>query len=77
MDVDSNNSVFQLWRQDNHPIELSTAKMLQQRLDYIHHNPVEAGFVLSPEDYVYSSAKDYYGIPSELLSIKLVDQIVF
>ncbi len=74
--VNSNNTGFQLWRQDNHPIELSTAKMLYQKLDYIHNNPVEAGFVESADEYLYSSAKCYYGLPSFLLDIKLVEQIV-
>jgi hypothetical protein len=26
----------------------------------IHNNPVEAGIVDKPEEYVYSSARDYY-----------------
>ncbi|WP_261382259.1 hypothetical protein [Mucilaginibacter achroorhodeus] len=34
--------------------------MMQQRLDYIHNNPVESGSVSFPPDYLYSSAKDYY-----------------
>ena len=56
----SNNKEFQFWQQDNHPIELSTPLMLRQRLDYLHENPVRAGIVYEPEDYVYSSAIDYY-----------------
>ena len=28
-------------------------------LNYIHYNPVEAGLVTRPEDYLYSSARDY------------------
>lgn len=56
-----NNRGFQFWQQDNHPIELSTNEMIDQRLDYIHNNPVEAGFVIHPEDYPYSSARDYSG----------------
>ena len=28
---------------------------------YIHMNPVEAGFVEKAEDYLYSSARDFYG----------------
>ena len=35
----SNNRNFQLWQQDNHPIELSTEKMMHQKLDYLHDNP--------------------------------------
>ena len=55
----SNNKDFQFWQQDNHPIELNTAEMLKQRLDYLHQNPVRAGIVYEPQDYVYSSGIDY------------------
>lgn len=57
----SNNNGFQFWQQHNHPIELSTNEISQQRIDYIHNNPVESGFVENPSDWVYSSAKDYEG----------------
>lgn len=57
----SNNNDFQLWQQHNHPIELSTNEILQQRLDYIHENPVKAGFVRNPSDWLMSSARDYEG----------------
>jgi len=36
-------------------------EMFYQKLEYIHMNPVEAGFVEKPEDYLYSSARDFYG----------------
>ena len=57
----SNNTNYQFWQQDNHPVELTDNNMIDQRLDYLHNNPVEAGFVRLPEDYVYSSALDYTG----------------
>ncbi len=63
-----NNKNFQFtdfyctsWRQDNHLEELISNKFKDQKLDYIHNNPVEAGFVDIPEDYRYSRAKDYTG----------------
>lgn len=56
----SNNASFQLWQQHNQPIELSTIEMLRQKLDYIHNNPVTAGIVDKAEEYIYSSARDYY-----------------
>jgi len=31
-----------------------------QKLEYSHNNPVEAGTVEKAEEYIYSSAKDYY-----------------
>ena len=56
-----NNNDWQLWQQHNQPIELNTNEMMDQRLDYLHHNPVEAGFVSEPEHWRYSSAIDYAG----------------
>jgi len=57
----SNNNDFQFWQQHYHPIELSSNEMIDQRLDYIHMNPVAAGFVDVPEAWLYSSARDYHG----------------
>jgi len=41
----SNNRKYQFWQQHNKPIELSDNKILDQKLDYLHMNPVEEGFV--------------------------------
>lgn len=60
--ANGNNMINQLWQQDNHPIELSTNKMMDDRLNYIPNNPVEAGFTDKPEEYLYSSARNYMGI---------------
>ena len=57
----SNNNDWQLWIQHNHPIELRTKEMFYQKLEYIHQNPVKAGFVEKAEDYLCSSARDYCG----------------
>jgi hypothetical protein len=29
------------------------------KIDYIHFNPVRAGIVSNPQDYIYSSASNY------------------
>ena len=34
-------------------------KMFWTKLKYIHNNPVKAGLVARPEDYIYSSARNY------------------
>lgn len=34
---------------------------MDQKLDYLHYNPVEAGVVSEPHHYRYSSALDYSG----------------
>lgn len=56
----SNNHDWQLWQQHNKPIELLNIDMFYQKLEYIHRNPVESGFVENEEDYVYSSARDFF-----------------
>ena len=60
-DKSSNVSQYQFWRHDNKPIELWSNKVIKQKIDYTHNNPVEAGLVYKPEDYRYSSAIDYAG----------------
>ena len=54
-----NNKGWQFWQQHNKPIELWDTYMLEQKLNYLHQNPVENGFVINAEDYLYSSAIDY------------------
>ena len=58
----SNNESIQFWQQHNQPIELSiTTYAVESAIDYIHENPVKAGFVNKPEEYPYSSAIDFAG----------------
>ncbi|HTN07941.1 REP-associated tyrosine transposase [Agriterribacter sp.] len=56
-----NNNDWQLWQQHNKPLEILNIEMFYQKLEYIHMNPVEAGFIEKAEDYIYSSARDFYG----------------
>ena len=56
-----NNEQYQFWQQGNHPIELWSNEVIDQKLDYLHNNPVVAGWVDMPEHYLYSSARDYAG----------------
>lgn len=59
-------------QQHNQPIECSSNKMLNQRLHYLHNNPVEAGFVDHPECWKYCSAGDYTGRKG-LLEVSLIE----
>ena len=63
------NTSYQFWQQENHPIECSTEDILRTRMNYLHENPVRAGFVWKVEDYRYSSAIDYYTTRKGLLEI--------
>ena len=48
------------WKRRSLGIELFTHKVYQQKLDYIHNNPVRAELCKYPEQYHYSSAQFYY-----------------
>ena len=61
-----NNQDYQLWQQHNHPLELSDKEMIEQRLNYLHMNPVKAGFVSRSEDWKFSSARHYAGLEGML-----------
>jgi hypothetical protein len=100
-----NNVDFQFWQQHNHPIELNTNELMDQKLDYIYqcrllklhltlsygegwvrrlrkglskrhyyiyNNPVVSGFVENPEEWLFSSARDYAGRKG-LLEINFIE----
>jgi len=47
--------------------------MYNQRLNYLHWNPVTAGFVAKPQHWIYSSAIDYFTEKKGLLDIIILD----
>ena len=55
------NEKYQFWKQDNHPELLYSSRFIDEKVNYIHENPVKAGFVSRAEDYEYSSARAYAG----------------
>lgn len=63
---------YKFWQGEFHPIELNTNKMMDDRLQYIHNNPVEAGIVYEAESYLYSSAIDYGTNRKGLLEVEFV-----
>ncbi len=67
----SDNKNHKFWQDDNHAMEIFSEKFFEEKLNYIHNNPVRAGWVNKPEDYIYSSAGDYLGIKG-LLDLDLI-----
>jgi len=57
----SRNTNHQLWQQNNHTEELFSPHFMEQKLNYIHQNPVLEGWVAQPAHYLYSSAINYEG----------------
>jgi len=50
------NTVYQFWQNMNSPTMLYNNKIIDQKAEYIHQNPVKAGLVVEPFDWLYSSA---------------------
>ena len=57
----SNVQQSQFWQHNNRPIELWSPAVIEQKAEYIHNNPVVAGFVTEASHWQYSSAIDYSG----------------
>ncbi|MFT3752086.1 MAG: transposase [Paludibacter sp.] len=55
---------YQFWQDKSHPIELTSNEMIEQRINYIHENPVRTGIVAKAEEYLHSSARNYAGLSS-------------
>ena len=62
---------MQFWQQHNKPIEIWSLKVFEQKLEYIHNNPVESGFVTNPIDWKFSSARNYGNNDHTILQIDL------
>ncbi len=54
--------IFQVWTHENHAIYLYSPEFIREKFEYLHDNPVRAGLVEKPEDYLYSSARFYAGL---------------
>jgi putative transposase len=62
---------YRFWQEGNDAQEIFLADYYDQKLNYIHNNPVNAELVNCPEDYRYSSAIDYAG-GKGLLKVEIV-----
>jgi REP element-mobilizing transposase RayT len=58
---DRSRQEYQLWQQGSHPQQITSDAMMEQKLAYIHNNPVRRGYVDEPAHWRYSSARDYEG----------------
>ncbi|MBN7813325.1 transposase [Algoriphagus sp. H41] len=54
-------SNYKFWNDGLHAVWVESAVFFEQKLHYIHRNPVEAMVVEEPEEYLFSSARDYSG----------------
>lgn len=55
-------TTYQLWQEGFQPKLIQGKKMMKEKIDYIHLNPVKRGYVDEARHWRYSSARDYEGI---------------
>lgn len=63
-----NDRTYQFWQEGVHPEWIQNEEMMRQKIEYIHQNPVERGYVDLAEHWRYSSARNYQGM-SGLLAV--------
>lgn len=56
---------YKVWQNGYHDEIVETNWFIKQKLNYIHNNPVKDKIVTLPEDYYFSSARNYASLENE------------
>ena len=56
---ETGRSEHKVWQDAYWEVELFSDKFVRQKLNYMHRNPLRAGLFTNPEDYPYSSYRNY------------------
>ena len=65
-------SNYKLWQDGFHPVILDTNNKVSERLNYIHYNPIDAGFVVNERDWVNSSYLAYEEEDYKLSNVPII-----
>jgi putative transposase len=60
LQVNAKDRKHQVWQRNSLGVPLWSNGVFDQKLEYIHNNPVKAGLCNHPEEYKYSSARFYF-----------------
>jgi len=63
---------YRLWQRRYVPFSVFTNRKHQEKLDYMHNNPVTARLVSSPDQWMWSSFRFYYLNDSSVLAMDRV-----
>lgn len=59
------NHKHSVWQHHSDSLGIFGEETFQQKVEYVHMNPVRAGLVARPEDYRFSSARQWAECPSD------------
>ena len=57
---------YKVWQDGYHAEHIYSNSFIKQKINYIHSNPVKEKIVTLPEDYYFSSARNYAGLDWEI-----------
>ena len=66
---ETGRSINKVWQDSYWDVNIYSERFLRQKLDYLHWNPVRAGLVARPEEYAYSSFRNYMYDEDRLIEI--------
>lgn len=69
---DGRGNKYKVWQDGFHPLALATPDFTAQKLNYLHNNPVRKGYVDQPEQWRYSSARNYLLGDESLIKVELL-----
>jgi putative transposase len=67
---------YKVWQDTNQAKIIYSPAFFYEKLNYIHNNPVEEMLVAKPEDYMFSSARNYAGLDYLLDIIVETQQLI-
>jgi REP element-mobilizing transposase RayT len=62
---------YKVWQDGYHVEHIYSNFFIKQKINYIHDNSVKEKLVALPEDYYFSSARNYAGLDNDLKIILL------
>lgn len=69
------HKTYKFWQVGNHAIEIYSPTFTWEKINYIHNNPVKAGYVSESFHWRYSSASNYQDMES-VLEVEKIGQLL-
>ena len=69
------NQIYKVWQNGYHAEVAYSNSFIKEKINYIHNNPVKEKVVQFPEDYIFSSARNYALLSSEL-DVEVLSELI-
>jgi len=69
-EADGKGNRYKVWQDGFHPIAIESERSFLEKLQYLHESPVRKGYVDRPEQWRYSSARNYILDDDSILAVE-------